>query len=130
SSATEPPRATCSVGNSSGTLPTAYQDGGEPSRRWAAPLWGERSPVRGPTRPAWRCSTPAHAVASRSVPPPRPGRLVIGLAELVDLPEWRIVRLRAKVDTGARSSALHVENIAEIATSPGRFDVILRCTRS
>lgn len=54
---------------------------------------------------------------------------MIGLAELVDLPEWRIVRLRAKVDTGARSSALHVENIAEIAPDRVRFEVILHRDR-
>ncbi|HLV64848.1 MAG TPA: RimK/LysX family protein [Polyangiaceae bacterium] len=54
---------------------------------------------------------------------------MIGLAELVDLPEWRIVRLRAKVDTGARSSALHVENIVEVGPDRVRFEVILHRDR-
>ena len=37
----------------------------------------------------------------------RAERLVIGLAEYVDIQEWRVRGLRAKVDTGARTSALH-----------------------
>ena len=58
---------------------------------------------------------------SRSAPEP----LVIGVTEYVDIPEWRIVRLRAKIDTGARSSALHVENIRELGAGRVRFDVRL-----
>jgi hypothetical protein len=50
---------------------------------------------------------------------------VIGYAELVDLPKWGIVRLRAKIDTGARSSALHVSNIREIGNGRVGFDVRL-----
>jgi hypothetical protein len=52
-------------------------------------------------------------------------QLVIGFAEYVDIPEWHITRLRAKVDTGARSSALHVENIRELAGGRVRFEVRL-----
>jgi hypothetical protein len=33
--------------------------------------------------------------------------------------------MRAKVDTGARSSALHVENILELPRGTVRFDVVL-----
>jgi len=51
--------------------------------------------------------------------------LVIGWAELVDIPEWNIRRLRAKMDTGARTSALHVENIRELPHNRVRFDVRL-----
>jgi len=58
---------------------------------------------------------------TRSVPEP----LVIGVTEYVDIPEWRILRLRAKIDTGARSSALHVENIRELGSGRVRFDVRL-----
>jgi hypothetical protein len=54
---------------------------------------------------------------------------VIGLAEYVDLPEWRVLRLRAKVDTGARSSALHVENLHELSRDRVRFDVRLHRNR-
>lgn len=51
--------------------------------------------------------------------------LVIGAAEFVDLPDWGIRNLRAKVDTGARSSALHVENIREIGGGRVQFEVRL-----
>jgi hypothetical protein len=51
--------------------------------------------------------------------------VVIGWAELVDIPEWNISRLRAKMDTGARTSALHVENIEEVGGDRVRFDVRL-----
>ncbi len=52
-------------------------------------------------------------------------RVLIGWNEYVDVPEWGIRRLRAKVDTGARSSALHVENIEELPRGRVRFDVVL-----
>jgi hypothetical protein len=51
--------------------------------------------------------------------------LVIGVTEYVDIPAWRILRMRAKIDTGARSSALHVENIRELPAGRVRFDVRL-----
>jgi hypothetical protein len=55
----------------------------------------------------------------------RPGPLpVIGWYEYVDLPGWGIRGLRAKVDTGARTSALHVEHIEELAHDRVRFDVV------
>jgi hypothetical protein len=63
----------------------------------------------------------ASAGVTRSVPEPR----IIGVTEYVDIPEWRILRLRAKIDTGARSSALHVENIRELGAGRVRFDVRL-----
>src|SRR5512145_1423489 len=50
---------------------------------------------------------------------------VIGSVELIDFPEWGIAGLRAKVDTGARSSALHVENIEELPGSWVEFDIRL-----
>lgn len=50
---------------------------------------------------------------------------MIGLAEYVDIPSWRISGLRAKVDTGARSSALHVENLQDLGDGRVRFDVRL-----
>jgi hypothetical protein len=51
--------------------------------------------------------------------------IVIGFAELVDLPEWGIVGLRGKIDTGAKTSALHVSNIREIGNGRVGFDVRL-----
>ena len=56
---------------------------------------------------------------------PRIPPFVIGWTEPIDLPDWGIRALRAKVDTGARSSALHVENIEELPRGYVRFDVVL-----
>jgi len=50
---------------------------------------------------------------------------LIGWNEYVELPEWGIRRLRAKVDTGARSSALHVEQIELLPRNRVRFSVVL-----
>lgn len=61
---------------------------------------------------------------------PHSERWVIGLSEFVDIPEWRISGLRAKIDTGARSSALHVENLRETARGEVSFDVRLHRSRT
>jgi len=53
------------------------------------------------------------------------GPVLIGWNEYVDLPEWGVRGLRAKVDTGARSSALHVDDIRELPRGRVRFDVVL-----
>lgn len=58
-----------------------------------------------------------------------PQPLIIGVTEYVNIPAWGIVRLRAKIDTGARSSALHVENIREFGIDWVRFDVRLHRDR-
>jgi hypothetical protein len=54
---------------------------------------------------------------------------VIGWVERVDLPDWSIVQLRAKSDTGARSSALHVDNIQLLSRNWVRFEVIVSRAR-
>lgn len=51
---------------------------------------------------------------------------LIGVAEYVDFPDWGVNSLRARVDTGARTSALHVENVRELSGARVRFDVRLR----
>jgi hypothetical protein len=53
------------------------------------------------------------------------GRVLIGFAERVDLPDWGIQQIRAKVDTGARTSALHVDGIARLPGGKVRFDVVM-----
>ncbi len=53
------------------------------------------------------------------------GLPLIGWNEYVDIPEWGIRGLRAKVDTGARSSALHVEHIERLPHGRVRFEVVL-----
>jgi hypothetical protein len=55
--------------------------------------------------------------------------VLIGWTEYVDLPDWGVRRLLAKVDTGARSSALHVENIHELPRGLVAFDVVLHRQR-
>jgi hypothetical protein len=57
---------------------------------------------------------------------PRSELRIIGVAEYVVFPDWGIENLSARVDTGAQTSALHVENIELLPGSRVRFDVRLR----
>jgi len=50
---------------------------------------------------------------------------IIGWREYISLPEWHIKCMRAKMDTGARSCALHVETIRELEDNRVRFDIVL-----
>ncbi len=52
-------------------------------------------------------------------------KVTIGYAEYVEFPDWGIPRLRAKTDTGARTSALHVDNIERLPKSRVRFEVVV-----
>lgn len=52
-------------------------------------------------------------------------KTLIGWNELVDLPAWNVKRLRAKVDTGARSSALHVADLQLLPDNRLAFTVVL-----
>jgi hypothetical protein len=63
-------------------------------------------------------------MASRPAPPAGPP-YVIGWWEYVDLPGWGVTGLRAKVDTGAATSALDVAAIRELPGGRVRFDVVL-----
>lgn len=53
------------------------------------------------------------------------GLLVIGWQEYVALPDWNIPYIRAKADTGARSSAVDVLALEELPGGRVRFDVAL-----
>jgi hypothetical protein len=61
----------------------------------------------------------------RSTHDPLRGRTLIGIAERIALPEWGVERLRVKIDTGARTSALHVDGVEEIPGDRVRFWVVL-----
>jgi len=56
--------------------------------------------------------------------------LVIGWREAVSLPHWGIEDLDAKADTGARSSAIDVENIEELPGDFVRFQVVRSRSRT
>lgn len=57
--------------------------------------------------------------------PMQPGqRHVIGWREYVALPEWGIKHLRAKTDTGARTSAIDAYDIEELGDGNVRFMVV------
>ncbi len=57
-------------------------------------------------------------------------RTIVGVAERVDLPDWG-VRLRAKIDTGAKTSALHAEDVEELPGGQVRFSIVMgRRTRT
>lgn len=48
-------------------------------------------------------------------------RLTLGAVELVALPAWGVERLPTRIDTGARTSALHVEQLLELGNGRVRF---------
>ena len=48
---------------------------------------------------------------------------LIGWKESVDLPEWGIRHITAKIDTGARRSAIDVSNIKELGNGKLQFDI-------
>lgn len=50
---------------------------------------------------------------------------VIGRREYVAFPDWGIRGVEAKIDTGARTSAIHVDNIKRLSGERVRFEVVL-----
>jgi len=53
------------------------------------------------------------------------GKIAIGWSEYIEFPDWDIHALKAKVDTGARTSALHVEDLKPLGTGWVEFYVVL-----
>lgn len=50
-----------------------------------------------------------------------PDKLLVGALELCDLPELQIKALNVRIDTGARTSSLHVDNLDEFRRDGKRW---------
>jgi hypothetical protein len=49
---------------------------------------------------------------------------IIGGLEDLNFPDWRITNIRARVDTGARTSCIHVENLSLLSRGRVQFYVV------
>lgn len=52
-------------------------------------------------------------------------QVIIGWREYVTLPDWGVEWIKAKADTGARTSAIDVANLETIADDKVRFDIVI-----
>ena len=57
---------------------------------------------------------------------PTPELVTVGWRERVDLPDWGLRGVRAKIDTGARTSAIDVAAIEHLEGDRVRFEVVYR----
>lgn len=58
------------------------------------------------------------------------GRHIIGWSEFIGFPDWGIDGVKAKIDTGARTSALHVEDIELLDDGRAGFHVVYGTRRN
>ena len=61
------------------------------------------------------------APAPTTMPTKRKKKLLVGAIELCDLPDLEITALTARIDTGAQTSSLHVDNIEEFEREGERW---------
>jgi hypothetical protein len=55
----------------------------------------------------------------------QPAKLrLIGWREIVAFPEWNVDGIEAKIDTGARTSAVHVEDVVKLGGGRVRFHLV------
>jgi len=57
---------------------------------------------------------------------PKRNTVIAGWSERVDVPDWGLHRVRAKLDTGARTSAIDVAQFEMIDDEHVRFEVVYR----
>ncbi|MCA9395748.1 MAG: ATP-dependent zinc protease [Candidatus Omnitrophica bacterium] len=55
---------------------------------------------------------------------PKKSKQTIGWYEYADFPEWKIKKLKTKIDTGAKTSSLHVENLVYDGLNRVSFTVV------
>ncbi len=63
---------------------------------------------------------------AETTPPDNRHLTMIGWRERVDLPDWGVRRIRAKIDTGARTSAIDVARMEDLPNDRVRFEVVVR----
>ncbi len=50
---------------------------------------------------------------------------LVGWREMVAFPEWGVDGIEAKIDTGARTSAIHVEDVVKLSGGRVRFHLVV-----
>lgn len=59
------------------------------------------------------------------MPQESPELITIGWLERVAFPDWKISKIIAKIDTGAKTSSIHAENIVEREDGQIEFDIVV-----